>query len=81
LHFEKWKDASDALGESPYVKGALFLHELRTTLGDAEFWRVIARYSQQNRGRLVDSSDFQRACEEVTSVDLRPLFQREVYGL
>jgi aminopeptidase N len=37
LHWEKWKDAHEALGPIPYVKGALFLERLRAELGDEIF--------------------------------------------
>ena len=80
LHFENWNNESDAVGDLPYVKGALFLHELRSAIGDKAFWRAMARYSQRNEGRLVDSSDLQRAFEETNTIDLRPLFERRVYG-
>lgn len=80
LHFENWKDENDALGPLPYVKGALFLHEIRSMIGDDTFWRAMARYSRENQGNLVDSSDLERAFEETSPIDLRPLFQRAVYG-
>ena len=37
LHWEQWKDAREALGEVPYVKGALFLDRLRRELGEETF--------------------------------------------
>jgi hypothetical protein len=42
---------------------------------------AMARYSRRNQGRLVDSSGFERAFEETSNTDLRPLFQKDVYGL
>jgi len=80
LHFEAWKDVNEALGPLPYVKGALFLHRLRSQLGDKLFWQGMARYSKQHAGKLVDSRAFQRAFEDVTGVDLAPTFNKEVYG-
>jgi aminopeptidase N len=80
LHFEGWKDVSDALGELQYVKGALFFHRLRTQIGDAQFWKALARYSQRNQGKLVDSRDLQTAIEGATKLDLDRLFREEVYG-
>ena len=74
LHFEKWKTAREALGPVPYVKGALFLHRLRTALGDELFWRGLALYTRANAGTLVDSSDFQRAMEEASGRDLGAMF-------
>jgi aminopeptidase N len=80
LHFEGWQNEADALGQLPYVKGALFLDELRSKIGDESFWKAMARYSQQNEGKLVDSADFQRAFQETSNVDLKSLFRRRVYG-
>jgi aminopeptidase N len=79
LHWEKWKDAHEALGPIPYVKGALFLGRLRAQLGDEIFWRGIAFYTSSNARRLVDSSDFERAMEEASGRDLRALFDEAVY--
>lgn len=79
LHWENWKDAHDALGSLPYIKGALFLDRLRTELGDEKFWRGIALYTSRNAGKLVDSSDFERAMEEASGRDLKALFAEAVY--
>ena len=79
LHWEEWKDAHEALGQIPYVKGALFLDRLRMELGDAIFWRGIGLYTSANARRLVDSRDFERAMEEASSRDLRALFDDAVY--
>ncbi len=79
LHWEGWKDAHDALGQIPYVKGALFLDRLRTELGEEKFWLGIALYTTRNAGRLVDSQDFERAMEEACGRDLRVLFDSMVY--
>jgi aminopeptidase N len=79
LHWEKWKDAHEALGQIPYVKGALFLDQLRTELGDGIFWRGIGLYTSRNARRLVDSRDFERAMEEASGHDLKVLFQEAVY--
>jgi aminopeptidase N len=79
LHWERWKDAHEALGAIPYVKGALFLDRLRAELGDENFWRGIGLYTSRNVRRLVDSHDFERAMEEATRRDLRSLFDSAVF--
>ena len=79
LHYEGWKTASEALGPIPYVKGALFLDRLRSELGEAAFWRGIARYTRSNARALVDSRDFQRAMEEASGRPLASLFDEAVY--
>jgi len=79
LHWEKWKDAHEALGQIPYVKGALFLDRLRTELGDQIFWRGIGLYTSGNARQLVDSRDFERAMEQASGRDLRAIFDEAVY--
>ena len=79
LHWEKWKDAHEALGPIPYVKGALFLARLRTELGEEVFWRGIGLYTSANARRLVDSDDFKRAMEQSSGRDLKALFDEAVY--
>jgi aminopeptidase N len=78
LHWEKWKDAHEALGPIPYVKGALFLARLRTELGDEIFWRGVGLYTSSNARRLVDSNDFERAMEKASGQDLNSLFEEAV---
>ena len=79
LHFEGWKTAQEALGEIPYVKGALFLDRLRTELGDDSFWRGILLYTSRHARGLVDSRDFQRAMEEAAGRDLKAPFDETVW--
>jgi aminopeptidase N len=79
LHWEAWKDATDALGRVPYVKGALFLDRLRTKLGEDKFWAGIAVYTARNAQHLVDSQDFERAMEAASGRDLKALFDEGVY--
>jgi len=79
LHWEEWKDAHEALGPIPYVKGALFLARLRTELGDEIFWRGIGLYTSGNARRLVDSRDFEHAMEKASGRDLKTLFDEAVY--
>lgn len=79
LHWEDWKDAHEALGQIPYVKGALFLDRLRTELGEENFWRGIALYTSRNAHKLVDSHDFEEAMEAASGRDLKQLFDEAVY--
>jgi len=79
LHWEQWKDVNEALGQIPYVKGALFLERLRTELGDEIFWRGIGLHTSGNVQRLVDSRDFEQAMEKVSGRDLKALFDETVY--
>jgi aminopeptidase N len=79
LHWEGWKDAHEALGPIPYVKGTLFLCRLRKELGEERFWRGIATYTKRNAGKLVGTEDFERAMEEASGRNLKAMFQNEVY--
>jgi aminopeptidase N len=79
LHWEGWKDAHEALGQIPYVKGALFLDRLRTELGEENFWRGIALYTSRNAHKLVDAEDFEGAVEAASGRDLKLLFDEAVY--
>jgi len=63
-----------------YSKGALFMAELRTTLGEQAFWSGLRRYTRANAGGTVTSIDLQRAMEIASGRDLRPLFKDRVYG-
>ena len=80
LHFEKWKDATEALGPLPYVKGALFLDRIRRELGETAFWRGIRQYTSSRAGQLVDSRDFHSAMEKSAGRSLAGLFEEEVFA-
>lgn len=41
-----------------YLRGVLFLHELRTTMGDEAFFAFLKEYAQQGAGRIVSSEEF-----------------------
>ncbi|WP_242138467.1 M1 family aminopeptidase [Sphingomonas sp. TREG-RG-20F-R18-01] len=63
-----------------YSKGALFMAQLRVTLGDAAFWAGLRRYTRDHAGGTVTSIDLERAMEESSGRDLRPLFAEWVFG-
>ncbi|MGB7437725.1 MAG: M1 family aminopeptidase [Candidatus Acidiferrum sp.] len=79
LHWDGWKDAHGALGRIPYVKGALFLDQLRIQLGEQDFWRGIGLYTTRNAGQLVDSTDFEHAMEQASGRNLKSLFDQSVF--
>ena len=79
LHWDGWKDAREALGPVPYVKGALFLDNLRKQLGESRFWQGIALYTRRHARSLVDARAFQRAMEEASGRSLSTLFDEAVY--
>lgn len=62
-----------------YSKGALFMDQLRSTLGEEVFWRGLRNYTQANAGRAVVSKDFQVAMERTSRRDLSVIFDEWVY--
>ncbi len=62
-----------------YQKGASVLHMLRGELGDARFWRAVARYVRDNAGRSVETIDFIRAIEAETGRNMRGFFDQWVF--
>src|SRR3546814_13590858 len=63
-----------------YSKGALFMEQLRVTLGDAAFWSGLRRYTRDHAGGTVTSIDLKRAMEEESGRDERPLLSDRVFG-
>jgi aminopeptidase N len=62
-----------------YQKGALVLHELRDSLGDAAFWDGIRAYTREFAGRSVTTADFASAMERSSQRPLDAFFDRWVY--
>jgi aminopeptidase N len=63
-----------------YSKGALFMDHLRTTLGDALFWKVMAAFTRRHAGDSVESKDFQNAAEQISGRDLSAIFDQWVFS-
>jgi transposase len=53
---------------------------LRHQLGEAVFWRAVAKYLNDHRWRGVETGDLRRALEEASGRDLEQFFQQWVYG-
>lgn len=70
---------SDIFDRHLYQKGAVVLHMLRGELGDARFWRAIARYVRDNAQRSVETIDLVRAIENATGRNLRGFFDQWVF--
>lgn len=78
-----WDGAYPDLGTRraiQYSKGALFMAQLRTTLGDAAFWAGLRKYTRSHAGGSVTSLDLQRAMQAASGRDLQPLFREWVFG-
>ncbi len=80
LVFPDWNKPSAEDRTVVYQKGALALHELRSRLGDAAFWRGISFYTKINFGKSVETADFQAAMERASGQDLAAFFDEWAYG-
>ncbi len=56
-----------------YLNGAMFLEELRQTIGDQAFFSFLSGYAEQYTHQLVNGDDFFALLEEYSQVDLTPL--------
>ena len=74
-----YRDPIEIFDRHLYQKGAAVLHMLRGELGDARFWRSIARYANDNAQRSVETIDLVRAIEAATGRNLRGFFDQWVY--
>lgn len=59
-----------------YRRGALFLEELRTRLGDAGFWRMLRSFVAANSGQIARGSELLATAQAASAEDLTPLFRR-----
>lgn len=62
-----------------YEKGGLVLHELRTRLGDDDFFAVVKHYVAAHEGGAVETVDLARAVERVTGRNLDRFFDEYVH--
>jgi aminopeptidase N len=76
----RYRDPIELFDRHLYEKGSAVLHMLRGELGDARFFRSIARYVAQNAQRNVETIDLIRAIEEATGRNMRGFFDRWVFG-
>ncbi len=78
--YNRYRDPIELFDRHLYEKGAAVLHMLRGELGDARFFRAIARYVEQNAQRNVETIDLIRAVEEATGRNMRGFFDRWIFG-
>lgn len=55
------------------------MYLLRKELGDKAFWAGIKRYTDDNWGKSVSTSDFKRAMQQASGRNLDDFFDRWVY--
>jgi aminopeptidase N len=63
-----------------YNRGALVLHELRRTMGDAAFFRLLRAWPAAHRHGNASTQDFTAFCTQFTAKDLTALFTTWLYG-
>lgn len=78
LVFPDWDKPTAADRSLVYDKGALVMHELRNLLGDAKFWKGLKHYTRKHWGQSVETTDFKKAMEEGSGVDLSAFFKQWV---
>ncbi len=70
----------DLLFEFPvYFRGALTLHQLRLTVGDEDFFRILRTWAQVRAGDNVTTPEFIRLAERISGEELDELFDAYLY--
>ncbi len=59
--------------DAVYRRGALFVRDLRKTMGDPAFFAFLQEYQRRYAGRIATSRDFFTLVREFTTADLVPL--------
>lgn len=62
-----------------YEKGGLVLHQLRRLLGDELFFAGVKKYLERHAHGIVETTDLQRALEEVSGRSLERFFDQWVF--
>ena len=66
----------DALfDDAVYSRGAMTLHQLRLTVGERDFHRILRRWASTQAGGLVTTKEFVALAEQVSGRDLHALFE------
>jgi hypothetical protein len=68
-----------AYRDAVYLNGAVFLEELRETIGEQAFFAFIADFAVQNTDRIATADDFFANLEEHTQEDLSALLLKYFY--
>ena len=72
--------STDLFNASVYRIGAMTLHALRLTIGDADFFETLRTYVARFGGGSATTDDFIGVAEEVSGVELDDLFEAWLYG-
>jgi len=69
----------DLFNGSVYRVGAMTLHALRLTVGDAAFFEILRAYSSKFADKSVTTADFIAVAESISGRDLTDLFESWLY--
>ena len=73
------EDLFALLNANNYQKGAWVLHMLRSSLGDAAFFRGVRDYYEAHKNATATTEDLRAALEKASGKDLKSFFARWVY--
>ncbi|MEV6318516.1 M1 family metallopeptidase [Streptomyces sp. NPDC051776] len=71
--------AENISGDPVYERAAMALHQLRLTVGERDFFRLLKEWTSAYRHRNADAADFIAFCEKLTGRDLGGLFRTWIY--
>jgi aminopeptidase N len=60
--------------DAVYVRGAMTLHQLRLTVGDDDFFKILRKWVKLHAGGNVTTDEFIELAERVSGQDLSELF-------
>jgi hypothetical protein len=63
-----------------YFRGAMTLHQLRLTVGDAAFFKTLQQWAKTRGGGNGTTPQFIKLAEKISGQDLDPLFQAWLYS-
>jgi len=63
-----------------YTRGAMTLHALRLTVGDATFYQIVQAWAAEKRDSSATTPEFIALAERISGKDLDALFRAWVYG-
>lgn len=77
---KRYWDADELFDHHTYEKGSWVLNGLRGLLGDDLFFSGIKNYVAKHKNSCVETSDFRKALEETSGLELEYFFDQWVYS-
>jgi aminopeptidase N len=71
-------DAYQAYRNAVYLNGAVFLEEVRKTMGDEAFFKFLREYASAYRNKIVSTAEFLDYLRSSAQADLQPLLENFV---